>query len=170
MAGFEQSHEGLENWSWKISTFWRATKHYKPTWRREVSWAWKIWPKQLMIIDYYEAHDYPTDSRSHKDNRSESVHMTMSANCTSVSQLTHLSEQSTVSTVGWIITTVASAGNHVYKESQATVMCAFQGSMWEKRSAGMHPYLPLPPFPLAPFHSPSLFLRLPLPSPPFPSP
>jgi len=53
-----------------------------------------------MIIDYYEAHDYPTDSRSHKDNRSESVHMTMSANCTSVSQLTHLSEQSTVSTVG----------------------------------------------------------------------
>ena len=52
--------------------------------------------------------------------------MMMMTAYTSADHLTPLQEQSTVSTVGCIIAMVVSAGNHVLKENQATmILCAF---------------------------------------------
>ena len=69
MAGFEQSHEGLENLILRDQYFLTCDKALQTFLRERGKLSLKDMAKAAN--DYYEAHGCPTDSRSDKDNRSE---------------------------------------------------------------------------------------------------
>jgi len=98
MAGFEQNHEGLENVVLRDQCFLACDKALQ-TFLKEKG---KLSPKdrRLVIITRHMVIQLIAVVTKTTGPRARCMHMTMRARCTSVSQLTHLSEQSTVTIVG----------------------------------------------------------------------
>ena len=83
MVDFEQNHEGLENLILRDLYFLTCDKALQTFLKERGKLSLKDMAKAAN--DYYEVHGYPTDSPSHKDNRSE-VHAHDDVNIMHVSE------------------------------------------------------------------------------------